>query len=80
MAIRLRTVDGVRIAVCAVETDVEVGDVYLDDADHYALSAKFAQDWETGVEYDKEWQAMETQKCRDAETELLLHLNKRQGA
>ena len=45
MAIRLRTVDGVRVALCAVETDPMPGDVYLDDADHYALAAKFAHDW-----------------------------------
>ena len=71
MAIRLRTIDGVRIAVCAVETDAEPGDVYLDDADHYALAAKFAHDWETDVTYDEEWRAMESQKLRDAETVFL---------
>ena len=70
MAIRLRTVDGVRIAVCAAETDATVGDVYLDDADHYVLSAKYARDWRTGVVYDEEWRVMETQKLRDAETEI----------
>jgi hypothetical protein len=33
MAIRLRTVDGVRVALCAVESDPKPGDVYLDDSD-----------------------------------------------
>ena len=71
MAIRLRTVDGVRVALCAVETDAESADLYLTDADHYALAAKFAQDWDTDVTYDEEWRAMESQKLRDAETVFL---------
>lgn len=70
MAIRLRTVDGVRVALCAVETDPQPGDVYLDDADHYALVAKFAQDHQTGTTYPLEWSVMATQKIRDAKTEL----------
>ena len=70
MAIRVRTVDGVRIALCAAETDPMPGDVYLDDSDHYALSAKFARDWGNGIEYPEQWAAMDTQKLRDAETEL----------
>lgn len=40
MAIRIRTVDGVRVALCAAETDAAAGDIYLDDSDHYALAAK----------------------------------------
>jgi hypothetical protein len=43
MAIRLRTVAGVRIAVCAARSVAKHGDVYLDDADHYALTVKFSQ-------------------------------------
>lgn len=73
MAIRLRTVNGVRIALCAVETDPMPDDTYLDDADHYALAAKFAQDWRgcvVGMVYDREWRAMASQKVRDAEAEL----------
>ena len=75
MAIRLRTVNGVRVALCAVETDAQPGDVYLDDADHYALAAKFAQDWRHMSEgrlpvYESEWAAMATQKLRDAKDEL----------
>ena len=78
MAIRLRTVDGIRIALCATETDQKIGDVYLDDADHYALAAKFAQDYrgETiSTVYDREWNVMLTQKIRDAKEELMQWIN-----
>ncbi|TIX28783.1 hypothetical protein [Mesorhizobium sp.] len=74
MAIRLRTVDGVRVALCAAETDTMAGDVYLDDSDHYALAAKFRLDWKTmpdvWPDYPTEWATMATQKKRDAETEI----------
>lgn len=85
MAIRLRTVDGVRVALCAAETDAMPGDVYLDDADHYALAAKFRLDWKdeqmTGwPEYTREWAAMATQKLRDAKTELVAWLAARDAA
>jgi hypothetical protein len=45
MAIRLRTVDGVRIAICAARSVPKPGDVYLDDAEHHALSVKFDLDY-----------------------------------
>lgn len=61
MSIRIRSVNGVRIALCAAETAAREGDVYLDDGDHYALAAKFARDWRTGVVYPEEWAAMDTQ-------------------
>ena len=74
MAIRLRTVDGVRVALCAAETDEMPGDVYLDDGDHYAIAAKYAQDHQgetiTTV-YPEEWAGMATQKLRDAREELM---------
>lgn len=73
MAIRLRTVDGIRVALCAVESDPLPGDVYLDDGEHYALAAKFARDWQGQTcdwGYPVEWAAMDTQKKRDAKTEL----------
>ena len=73
MAIRLRTVNGTRVALCAAETDSKPGDVYLDDADHMALAAKFGQDWQgqtVNWQESSYWDAMETQKVRDAETEL----------
>ena len=69
MSIRIRTVDGLRVALCGAETDAKEGDVYLDDGDHYALAAKFSQDYDTGIEYPEQWAAMETQKLRDAEEE-----------
>jgi hypothetical protein len=72
MAIRLRTVDGVRVALCAAETDPQPGDVYLDDCDHYALAAKFCHDWQGQAvdwQYSQEWRAMATQKLRDAQEE-----------
>lgn len=78
MSIRLRTVGGVRVAVCAAETDEMPGDVYLDDGEHYALAAKFMRDWygETcTTEYAAEWAAMDSQKLRDAETELKNWIN-----
>jgi hypothetical protein len=81
VAIRLRTVDGVRVALCAAETDQMPGDVYLDDADHHALSAKWAQDYETiATVYPKEWAVMETQKLRDAHEELVQWLRGRPGS
>lgn len=71
MAIRLRTVAGTRVALCAAETDPMPGDVYLDDVDHYALAAKFSLDWRgrPDVAYPEVWAAMETQKLRDAREE-----------
>ena len=72
MSIRLRTVAGLRIALCAVESDPMPGDLYLDDGDHYALAAKFRRDWRgtpNDVEYPEEWAAMDSQKVRDAEVE-----------
>ena len=69
MSIRLRTVDGLRVALCAVESDAMLGDLYLDDADHYALAAKFRRDWHgqtNDFAYPEQWAAMDTQKVRDA--------------
>ena len=71
MSIRLRSVNGVRVALCAVETDQKSGDIYLDDADHYALAQKFAEDWKEHHPYNDGGDpvvvaAMATQKIRDA--------------
>lgn len=68
MAIRVRQVEGVTVALCAVESDPQAGDLYLDDAIHYALAAKFAEDWsgETQTGGDPELvRLMATQKVRD---------------
>jgi len=44
MAIRIRKIDGVLVALCAAKTEAEDGDVYLHDGVHYALSMKFWKD------------------------------------
>jgi len=44
MAIRLRSVDGETVALCAAETLAIEGDIYLDDNAHYALMLKFARE------------------------------------
>ena len=73
MAIRIREVDGVRIALCAAETDAAPDDLYLDDGVHYALAAKFARDWR-GQTVDWVYAVHDrlalTQKVRDAKSEL----------
>lgn len=73
MAIRIRKVEGVTVALCAAETDALPDDMYLDDNIHYALAAKFCHDYQGKVidwRYPIEWAAMETQKLRDAEEEI----------
>lgn len=45
MAIRIRKVDGHVVALCAAETQPELGDLYLDDAVHHALDGKFHADY-----------------------------------
>lgn len=73
MSIRIRMVNDILVALCAAETDAMPEDLYLDDGQHYALAAKFAQDWQgQNVDwgYPAEWQAMESQKLRDAKEEL----------
>jgi len=69
MAIRIRIINNVTVALCAYETDAAEGDVYLDDAQHYALAAKFRADWygkKNNIRYPREWALMDTQKIRDA--------------
>jgi len=46
MAIRLRTVNGVQVALCAAKTFAEPGDIYLDDGWHYTLSQKYWRDYD----------------------------------
>ena len=73
MAIRIRNLPGGTVALCAAETDPQEGDLYLDDGVHYALAAKFASDWQGRFidwRYPEEWELMESQKLRDAKTEL----------
>ena len=46
MAMRLRIVDGEHVALCAAKTRSEEGDIYLDDAWHYAISQKCWRDYD----------------------------------
>lgn len=76
MAIRIRAINGITVALCAAETDALPGDVYLDDAAHHALSTKMGLDWQSmgfiaDPPIDKEVAAvMVTQKIRNAEDNL----------
>ncbi len=45
MSIRIRRIDGLTIAICAARSIFKPGDIYLDDAAHYALYVKFASDF-----------------------------------
>lgn len=74
MAIRIRKVNGLTVALCAAETDPKDGDVYLGDSEHLALAAKFCADWfgqTVDWKYPEYWAVMETQKVRDAKEELI---------
>ena len=74
MSIRLRVVDGCIVALCAVEADPVEGDIYLDDATHEALAAKFARDWQGQTvdwRYPENDALAESQRVRDAEQEIL---------
>ena len=46
MSIRLRIVNGVHVALCAAATKAEENDIYLDDAWHEAISAKYWRDYD----------------------------------
>lgn len=45
MAIRIREVDGTTIAICAAMSEEKEGDIYIGDAEQYALSMKFHEDY-----------------------------------
>ena len=45
MAIRLRKVNGIWIALCAAESSPQKDDLYLDDRQHHALTEKFSRDF-----------------------------------
>ena len=44
MSIRIRTVGGVTVALCAARSVGKPGDRYLDDVEHMALARKFWMD------------------------------------
>lgn len=46
MAIRLRIVHGEMVALCAAKSTARDGDIYLGDREHYALTCKFAREFE----------------------------------
>ena len=54
MAMRLRIVDGVKVALCAAKTKDEAGDIYLDDGWHYAISRKYWRDYDEITIVDEE--------------------------
>ena len=45
MAMRLRQVNGVWIALCAAKYGKRSNDVYLDDGQHQAITEKYLRDW-----------------------------------
>lgn len=47
MSIRLRSVNGVLVALCAARSVPKPGDVYLDDGQHYALAEKFWREYQS---------------------------------
>lgn len=52
MAIRLRIAEnGWLVACCAAQTVAKEGDIYLDDAAHYALMIKFTHDLADAYNY-----------------------------
>lgn len=52
MAIRLRQVNGIWIALCAARSMPDEGDVYLDDNQHAALVDKFGREYGQTFECD----------------------------
>ena len=88
MAIRLRKVDGYYVALCVVEADAKVGDIYLDDGMHGALMTKCAEDFnrmfgdsmcQTLPVDEKVSGLMRTQEVRDAKEEFLKWDKQRQS-
>ena len=45
MAMRLRYINGVLIALCAAETKAEPNDVYIDDVQDHAIRIKVEHDF-----------------------------------
>ena len=46
MAIRIRKVGNITIALCAAHSIAHPGDIYLDDTIHHALTNKFTRDFQ----------------------------------
>lgn len=45
MAIRIRKIKEITVALCAAKTCAKENDIYLDDNAHHALTTKFSVDW-----------------------------------
>jgi len=75
MAIRIRTINNITIALCAVESDEKEGDIYLDDSIHSALVTKFSEDYNLNISEEILVKLMNTQKVRDAKEEIEKWLN-----
>lgn len=45
MGIRIRTVNGVTVALCAAKCEAKPGDLYLDGYTHHALMTKIGLDF-----------------------------------
>lgn len=54
MAIRLRRINNVLVAICAARSVPKEGDIYLDDEGHYALTIKFGLDFALAFYKDSE--------------------------
>lgn len=71
MAIRIRTINGVTVAVCAAMSVEKPGDLYLDDAQHYALTLKFGQDFEYFDSFESvEYGIMEIEQSNNPNREI----------
>ncbi|KKK80938.1 hypothetical protein LCGC14_2818460 [marine sediment metagenome] len=46
MAMRLRTVNGELMALCAAYSEEKQGDIYIDDGWNYAISQKYWRDYD----------------------------------
>ena len=70
MAIRLRKIKNQWIALCAYETNEQAKDIYIDDAQHYALACKFAREHNIDWEDKRKNRLMDSQKVRDANNRI----------
>lgn len=55
MAIRIRKIGVVTVALCAAKTKSKPEDIYLDDNAHHALSTKFGVDWKSEGILEKDY-------------------------
>lgn len=68
MAIRIREVKGLLVALCAAETVPKLDDLYLNDNIHQALAVKFAEDWQGQLvdwKWHTEWGVMKNEQDKE---------------